>query len=217
MQPIQPLEWQPSKAGYTAWQEIHSRLHAQINVSTAGGPVPTSRKINTTAPLAGGGNLAGDLTLSVQANGITNALLAQMPTNTLKGNNTAGIANAADLTIAQVLAMLGLFAGPYLSYASPAGANNNVSPGGGWPAIGRLDVTLAAGNANWTGLVAGTIDGQSCLIANNDATNTLTLNASNGASGAANQFRYAGDLALPPGATVLAVYYAGTVNRWVLR
>lgn len=216
MKPVEPLEFEPTKSGYTAWQEIHSRVHAQLVQNVAGGPVPSSRKINTTGPLSGGGTLAADLTLSILINGIVNTLLAQMPANTLKGNNTGALANATDLTISQVLAMLGLIGGAYLSYPSPAGASHNVNPGGAWPVIGRLDVTLAGGNANWTGLVAGS-DGQQVLICNNDAANTLTFNNQNGGSLAANRFRWVGDRAMPPGDTVLAVYYAGTVNRWVLR
>jgi len=59
---------------------------------------PSARKTNTTAPLAGGGDLTADRTLSINANGITNALLAQMAGDTLKGNNTDSTGNAADLT-----------------------------------------------------------------------------------------------------------------------
>jgi hypothetical protein len=143
-------------------------------------PVPTSRNVNTTAPLTGGGALSSDKTLSltinsslqvtggalavaalgavshkwvssinasgvpqltqpaftdisgsvaatqmpaltgdvtssagsvattIAANVVTNAKAAQMGANTIKGNNTGGSANAADLTVAQTQALLGI-------------------------------------------------------------------------------------------------------------
>ncbi len=48
------------------------------------------------------------VTVSAKDNGITNAKLAQAPANTLKGNNTAGLANEADLTVGDVTTLLGL-------------------------------------------------------------------------------------------------------------
>jgi hypothetical protein len=100
-------------------------------------------------------------------------------------------------------------------YASPAGASNDVAPGGGFPLnIGRLIVTLAGGNANWTGLAAGA-DGQMLFLCNAHAANSLTLNARNGGSVAANQFLYQFDIVLGPGVSKL-LCYDGTLAKWMV-
>ncbi len=104
--------------------------------------------------------------------------------------------------------------GSYLAYASPAGASNNVNPAGFGNTVGIIDVTLAAGNANWTGLTAGA-DKQMLIIANADATNTLTLNGLNAGSLAANQFRAGGDPALPPLSAILLCYFT-TPAQWIV-
>lgn len=101
------------------------------------------------------------------------------------------------------------------AYASPAGAQNDVNPGGGFPAnIGRLIVTLAAGNASWTGLIAGA-DGQLLYLTNADAANSLELDVANAGSAAANRFLYQFNLVLGPGVSKLLCYDA-TLARWLL-
>ncbi len=75
----------------------------------------------------------------IGANAVTNALLAQMATNTVKGNNTGGTANAADLTMAQ------------LATALQAGSPNPTVRGSSVAASSAASFTVA-----WpTGTVAG--------------------------------------------------------------
>lgn len=111
-------------------------------------------------------------------------------------------------------AATGGVAGTYLAYASATGTLNNVNPAGFGSGVGILDVTLASGNATWTGLIAGA-DKQSLVIANADAVNSLTLAALNGGSSAANQFRYTANLIVPPLTAVTLVYYT-TPALWII-
>jgi hypothetical protein len=59
--------------------------------------VPTSRSINTTAPLAGGGTLASDLTLSLLDNGITDAKLRDSAGTSVIGRAAGTVGDPADI------------------------------------------------------------------------------------------------------------------------
>lgn len=81
-------------------------------------------------------------------NSVTNAILAQMPAHTIKGNNTAGTANAADLTATQVTAELNNMVGD-----SGSGGTKGLVPA---PAAGDTAANkFLKANGVWTVVSAG--------------------------------------------------------------
>lgn len=62
--------------------------------------------------MSGDATIASGGALTIAANAVTNAKAAQMAADTIKGNNTGSTANAADLTLAQVAALLGIVGQP---------------------------------------------------------------------------------------------------------
>jgi len=71
----------------------------------AQGYITGNQTITLTGPVTGSG--ATTIATSVTAGSLTNVMLATMPTLTLKGNNTGATAAPLDLTVAQVMTMLG--------------------------------------------------------------------------------------------------------------
>lgn len=78
----------------------------------------------------------GAASATIQPNVVSNSKLAQMPTLTIKGNNTGATANALDLTVVQVNAILPVFTSS-LNGLVPAS-------GGGTTTFLRADGTFAA-------------------------------------------------------------------------
>lgn len=69
--------------------------------------VGNASNVATDVAMSGDVAIVASGATTIQNNVVSNAKLAQMPTLTIKGNNTGGTANALDLTVSQVNTMLG--------------------------------------------------------------------------------------------------------------
>lgn len=123
--------------------------------------VDAQGRLTTAANVALTGDVtttAGNAATTIGTNKVTNAMLAQAPTLTIKGNNTGGTANELDLTVGQVLAMLNIKLGEFGN-----GSDGTVTMDGTTTVAG---VTLS--NPGASGIYTAT---RSCFYAN------LTINA----------------------------------------
>lgn len=80
---------------------VTSSIQAQLNSISGSALTGITGDVVATGP--------GSASSTIQANVVSNGKLAQMPANTIKGNNTGSTANAADLTETQVAGMLSSF------------------------------------------------------------------------------------------------------------
>lgn len=116
----------------------------------------------------------GSVVATIQPNVVTNAKLAQMPANTLKGNNTGVLANALDLTVSQVQTMLSIPTSSSPLPVTSGGTGLSAVPTNGQLLIGNtitsgytLATLIAGSNVQITNgpgsiqidIIAGNIDG----------------------------------------------------------
>lgn len=149
-----------SEARSIAWNTLAEILGITINAPITGTPSATKflRGDGTWATALTAIAADSVVTASILNNNVTNAKLAQMAANTIKGNNTAGTANAADLTVAQILTLLGIGSPITSSLSGDVVLNNtanyfdgpSVAQGtvGTWFVSGNIAVKDTAGAAD---------------------------------------------------------------------
>ena len=118
---------------------------------------------------------SGSQAATIANNAVTNAKLSQMATLTIKGNNTGGTANAIDLTVAQVNAILPVFTSTLngLAPLSGGGTTNFLRADGTWAVPVDTGITQLTGD-----VTAGPGSGsQAATIANLAVTNAKIANA----------------------------------------
>lgn len=130
------------------------------NTSPSSGGTVTSVSVVTANGLSGtvaNPTTTPAITLTLGANAVANSQLAEMATNTIKGNNTGVTANAADLTVAQVNAILPVFTSSLngLAPLSGGGTTNYLRADGSWvapPGATSGTVTSVGVSGGTTGL-----------------------------------------------------------------
>jgi hypothetical protein len=141
---------------------------------------------NQTISFAPTGDVTGSTTgtttiapaLVIGTNKVLNTMLAQMPSLTIKGNNTGGTANALDLTVAQVNAILPVFTATLngLVPFSGGSAGKVLHADGTWKdtasAANSWSITGNSGTTSVTNFI-GTTDNKSFKIKTNNTQGIL--------------------------------------------
>jgi hypothetical protein len=135
------IVWPAAQAAGSNYVLANDGAGALSWIASATGSVTA---VTASGALSSSGGSTPNITLN--SNGVTNAFLAQMGANTIKGNNTGSTANALDLSTAQVTAMLNQFSSSLqgLVPASGGGTTNFLRADGTWAVAGTGTVTSVA-------------------------------------------------------------------------
>ena len=161
---------------------------------------------------------AGSLSATIANNAVTNSKAAQMAAGTIKGNDTGSTANAGDLSIAQVTAMLGTVMGD-----TGAGGTKGLVPA---PASGDASAgKFLKADGTWTLPTGGNPGGSGGQVQyNNASTFAGAANLTVDGSGNANLGEYTSTNPVAPslGTTLFSrkrtghalPSYSNSTNRW---
>ena len=127
-------------------------IESGLTIANIGGSVPASKMPAFTGDIT---TVAGAVATTIAANVVTNSKLAQMGANTIKGNNTAGTANALDLTASQVKTLLAISTSDVSGLAPIATSGSAADLSAGTILAARMpahtgDVTSSAGSVATT-------------------------------------------------------------------
>lgn len=138
------------------------------------------------------------LVWTIDADAVTNAKLADMPTATIKGNNTGGSDNPLDLTAAQVRTLINVADGATANQ-SDAYLLSRTNHTGTQTASTISDFSEATDDRVAALLVAGT----NITLTYNDAAGTLTIDAAGGGGGVSDGDK--GDITVSGSGTVWTI------------
>jgi hypothetical protein len=130
----------------------------------------------------------GSVTATISADAVDNTKLANMAANSLKGNNTGGAADPADLTTSQVKTMLAITSADISNFGSAARAAltdyDTTATSGGTTTLtaSSKDVQLFTGTSSQTVVmpVVSTLSLGRTFVIRNSSTSTLTVQSSGG-------------------------------------
>lgn len=169
----------PLVQGGSNYSITFSNLQSSIAAALVPAQLPT---ITLTGPITGSA-AGGIITTTITTNTVTNTKLAQMASLTIKGNNTGSSANASDLTVAQVNAILPVFSSSLngLVPASGGGTVNYLRADGTWADLPGTGTVNSVGtfdgispSPNGSTISGADIFFQSASVSNPGMVNTTT-------------------------------------------